>query len=146
MVGPQCFSSGDGHTKGLLFQLYLGLEGIPEVDNDPKGKFVFFKVTPSNDIVLSVHVPSGYSTREQLDRGSLFEGLQNYIKNKNKGNENKIILGDFNCTMNKMNRDGENKRQRLYRYCSSYSLPKPIVDNELEDLNDHGERGNLDSY
>ena len=48
--------------------------------------------------------------------------------------------------MNKMNRDGENKRQRLYRYCSSYSLPKLIVDNELEDLNDHGERGNLDSY
>ena len=34
---------------------------------------------------------------------------------KNEGNENKIILGDFNCTMNKMDRAGENKTQILYR-------------------------------
>ena len=25
------------------------------------------------------------------------------MENKNEGNENKIILGDFNCTMDKMN-------------------------------------------
>ena len=31
------------------------------------------------------------------------------MENKNEGNENKIILGDFNCTMNKMERDGRNK-------------------------------------
>ena len=36
------------------------------------------------------------------------------MENKNEGNENKIILGDFNCTMHKMKRDGENKTQRLY--------------------------------
>ena len=34
----------------------------------------------------------------------------------------KIMLGDFNCTMNKMNRDGENKTQTLYRCCSNYAL------------------------
>ena len=34
---------------------------------------------------------------------------------KNEGNENKIILGDFNCTMNKMDRGGENKTPTLYR-------------------------------
>ena len=33
-----------------------------------------------------------------------------------------------------MDRDGENKTQRLYRFCSNYSLLKLIVDNELEDL------------
>ena len=68
----------------------------------------------SNDRVLCVHAPSGYSTREQMARGCFFEGLQNYTENKNKGNENKIILGDFNCTINKMDRDSENKTQRLY--------------------------------
>ena len=31
------------------------------------------------------------------------------MENKNEGNENKIILGDFNCTMDKMERDGRNK-------------------------------------
>ena len=35
-------------------------------------------------------------------------GLQNYIKNKKEGNENKIIFGDFS-TMDKMGRDGGNK-------------------------------------
>ena len=29
------------------------------------------------------------------------------MQNKNEGNENKIILGDLNCTMDKIDRDGE---------------------------------------
>ena len=35
------------------------------------------------------------------------------MENKNKGYENKTILEDFNCTKDKMDRDGVNKRQRL---------------------------------
>ena len=35
------------------------------------------------------------------------------MENKNEGNENKIMLGDFNCTMDKMDRYGENKTQAL---------------------------------
>ena len=34
------------------------------------------------------------------------------MENKNDGDENKIILGDVNCTMGKMNRYGGNKTQR----------------------------------
>ena len=93
----------------MLVLLHLG----PKVDTYPKGRFVSFKCTPSNDRVLCVYVPSGYSTREQLDRRRFFEGLQSYMDNKNKRNENKIILQDYNYTMNKMERDGENKTQRL---------------------------------
>ena len=85
-------------------------------------------------IEFSVCAPSGYSTREQLARRRFFEGLQNYMQNKNEGNENKIMLGDLNCTMDKIDRDGENKTQRLYRCCSNYALSKLIVDNGLEDL------------
>ena len=47
--------------------------------------------------------------------GRFFEGLKNYMQNKNEGNENKIILGDLNCTMDKIDRDDEKKTQRLYR-------------------------------
>ena len=36
------------------------------------------------------------------------------MENKNQRNESKIILEDFNCIMDKMDRDGENKPQRLY--------------------------------
>ena len=42
--------------------------------------------------------------------------------------EKKKILGDFNCTINKMDRYGGNKIQRLYRCCSYYALN---VDNGL---------------
>ena len=53
------------------------------------------------------------------------------MENKNKLNKNKIILEDFNCTMDKMARDGENKTQRLYWCCSSYALSKLFLDNGL---------------
>ena len=56
------------------------------------------------------------------------------MQNKNEGNENKIMLGDLNCTMDKIDRDGENKTQILYRCCSNYALSKLMVDNGLEDL------------
>ena len=59
--------------------------------------------------VFSVFSPSGHNTREQLARGSFYEGLQNYMENKNEGNENKIILGDFNCITDKMEREVEIK-------------------------------------
>ena len=56
------------------------------------------------------------------------------MHNKNEGNEYKIMLGDVNCTMDKIDRDGENKTQRLYRCCSNYVLSKLIADNGFEDL------------
>ena len=62
----------------MLGQLHL--EGVAEVDTDLKGKFMFFKVTLSNNRVLCVCFPSGYSTKEQLIKGRFFEGLLNIWK------------------------------------------------------------------
>ena len=53
-LGPIFFFPGDSHTKGMLFLLHLGLEGITEVDTDPKERFVSFKVTTSNESSLFV--------------------------------------------------------------------------------------------
>ena len=44
------------------------------------------------------------------------------------------MLGYLNCAMDKIDRDGKNKTQSLYRCCSNYALSKIIVDNGLEDL------------
>ena len=38
----------------MLFLLHLVLEDITEVDTDPKGRFVSFKVIPSNESSLFV--------------------------------------------------------------------------------------------
>ena len=50
------------------------------------------------------------------------------MEHNNEQNENKVILGDFNCTMDKIDRYDGNKAQGLYRCCSNYAL---IVDNAL---------------
>ena len=51
-LGPIFLSPGSSHTKGFIAQLHPGLEGVTEVDIDPKGRFVSFKVTLSNNRVL----------------------------------------------------------------------------------------------
>ena len=56
------------------------------------------------------------------------------MKNKSGGNGSKIILGDFNCSMDKMDRDGGKKRQKGYGCGSKYSHSKLISNNGLKDL------------
>ena len=64
------------------------------------------------------------------------------MENKSDRNDNIIILRHFNCTINKMEKDGGNKIQRLHGCGSIYFLSKLIVDKRLEDLY---RRKNLDS-
>ena len=109
MVGLFCFYPGDSWTKRLVALLHLGLEGVTEVNTDPKWGFLSFKGTLSTDRVLCVYASSGHNTTEQLAWEHFFEGLQDYMKNKSGGNGSKIILGDFNCSMDKMDRDGGKK-------------------------------------
>ena len=90
-----------------------------------------FKITPSNNRVLCVYARSGHNSREQLTRGSFPEGLQNCMENRDEVNENKITLRDFDCTMDKMDRDSGNKTQTIYRCGYNYVMSKLIVDNGL---------------
>ena len=56
-LGPIFLSPGRSHTKGFIAQHHLGLEGVTEVDTDPKGRFVSFRVTLSNNRVLCFCAP-----------------------------------------------------------------------------------------
>ena len=64
------------------------------------------------------------------------------MENKNVGNGNKIILGDFICTMDKIDRYGRNKTQKLYSRCSKYTR---IVDNGLKAYGEEKTRSPLSS-
>ena len=118
MMGSNFFSLGDSHTKESFPCFIWNLK----VETAPKGRFVSFKFTSSNDRVICVYSPLGYSTREQLDRGRFFEGIQIYVGNEYKRNENKTILEDFNYTMDKIDRDDKSKTQKIHWCCSSYAL------------------------
>ena len=116
----------------MLFLLHLGLEGVTEVDTDPKERFVSLKVTTSNE--GSLFVPLQSIAPESSWLGGAFLKYYKKICKIKEGNENKKMLGVLNCTMDKVDRVGENKTQRLYRCCCNYALSKLIVDNGLQDL------------
>ena len=69
---------------------------------------------PFNGRVLCVYTPSGHNIMEQLARKIFFKGQQSYIKNKRERNENKIILGDFNCNVDKTDSNGEKNTKTLF--------------------------------
>ena len=85
-----------------------------------KGGLCFLRLLP---LMRVLFVPLQSIAPENSWLGEhFFEELENYMQNKNRGNENKIMLEDLNCTMDKIDRDGENKTQRLYTCCSSCTL------------------------
>ena len=98
----------------MLLLLHPGFNNFTDVDIGPKGRFISFKVAPSEDRVLCIYAPSGHNNRQQMTRGCFFEGLQTYMEDKTQGNENKIIIGDFNCTLDQKDRDEGNKTNRRY--------------------------------
>ena len=104
------FSPGDNHTEELSVMLHPGLKGVTEVDTDPKRRFAFFRLT-----------------RKLRARGHFFEELKSYMENANKENKNKIILGDFDCIMDKTDSYGGNKTQRIHTCCFNFTLSKLII-------------------
>ena len=88
---------------------------------------------PRISVIISLQViASGNSLRFSSEQFS--ERLPNYMQIKTKQIENKIIFEDFNCAMDKRERDGENKAQIIYWFRFNYALSKLIESNELEDL------------
>ena len=65
------------------------------------------------------------------------------MENKSGRNESKILLEDFDCALDEMDKDDGNKTQRLYRCGSNYALSKLIMNNGLEGL---WRRENSDSF
>ena len=125
-------SPGDNHTKGLVVLLYPGLQGITEVDIDPKMEFVSFKVTPLPLMTeISVFMPlQGIAPRNSWLEGA---SLKDYkiiwkikIREIKKKKKKKKYLETSNVLWKKMYQYGGNKTQILYICCSNYAL---IVDN-----------------
>ena len=80
-MGPIFFSPGDTDTKEMLFLLHLGVEGVTEIDTDPKESFVSFKVTTSNKSSLFVHLQS-IATESRWLGGAFLKDYKNICKIK----------------------------------------------------------------
>ena len=51
-LGPVLISPGDTFSKGILIFLHPGFPDVTEIDPDLNGRFISFKVAPSDDRVL----------------------------------------------------------------------------------------------
>ena len=111
-LGPIFLSPGSSHTKGFIAELHPGLEGVTEVDIDPKGRFVSFKVTLSNNRVLCFLPLKGIKPESSWLKGVSLKDYKIAWKINVREIKTKIILGDFNITMDKMDRDGGNETCR----------------------------------
>ena len=67
------------------------------------------------------------------------------MKNKCEGNGNNVKVGDFNSPMDKMDKVGGNKRQKLYRCCSNYVMQKLIAENKPENYGEEKTQNPLSS-
>ena len=72
----------------MLFLLYLGLEGVTEVETDPKARFVSFKVTTSNESSLSVPL-QGIAPESSWLRRAFLKDYKNICKIKMRGMKTK---------------------------------------------------------
>ena len=88
MIGSIFFSPGDTHTKEMLFLLHMGLEGVAEVDTDPKERFVSFKVTTSNESSLFVPL-QGIAPESSWLGGTFLKDYKNICKIKMMGTKTK---------------------------------------------------------
>ena len=80
-MAPIFFSPGDTHTKGIVFLLHLGFEGVFKVDTDPKESFASFKITTSNESSLFVTLQSIAPESSWLG-GAFLKGYKNIGKIK----------------------------------------------------------------
>ena len=131
-MGPIVFCPGDSHTKGLLVLLHPVIKGITEIDTEliRKGGLYPLRLILSRE--FSALMPlQGIAIGNSWLGGISLKDCKNIWKIKMREMKKKIIFGDFNCIMDKINRYGRNKTRTLCRCCSNYVI---IVDNGLKDL------------
>ena len=72
----------------MLFLFHLDLEGVTEVDTDPKERFVSFKVTTSNESSLFVSL-HGMAPESNWLGGAFLKDYKNICKIKTRKMETK---------------------------------------------------------
>ena len=81
-MGLIVFCPGYTHINGMLFLLDLGLEGVTEVETDPKEMFVSFQITTTYN-QSSLFVPlQGIAPEDSWLGGAFLKDYKNICKIK----------------------------------------------------------------
>ena len=92
--------------------MLLRKNSAPEIEllrSDPKGKYLIFNITSTNDTVVAIYAPSGILKEKRQERRLFYYRIRILIRQYMPRGSNLIFLGDFNTTLEKLDTiSGEN--------------------------------------
>ena len=88
---------------------------ISILKTDPKGQYIIFRLLNSNEVIVNIYAPSGIVKEKRELRQNFFRNLNKQIELHSNRADNIILLGDFNTTLNPIDRSsgelGEGKSE-----------------------------------
>ena len=107
--GQIILAPGTVHRDGIML---LRKNSAPEIQllrSDPKGKYLIFNIVNTNDTVVAIYAPSGILKEKRQERKLFYYRIRRLIRKYMPHGSNLILLGDFNTTLDKLDRiSGEN--------------------------------------
>ena len=102
--GEVYISPGTTFRDGILLLVNNSAPKIEILKTDTNGKFIIFRIVNTSDVVVALYAPSGIIREKQELRQKFFRKLRKEILFNTNTNDNIILLGDFNTTLNALDR------------------------------------------
>lgn len=102
--GEVYISPGTTFRDGILLLVNNSAPKIKILKTDNNGKFIIFRIVNTSDVVVALYAPSGIVREKQELRQNFFRKLRKEILFNTNTNDNIILLGDFNTTLNVLDR------------------------------------------
>lgn len=127
--GEIAIAPGESQQNGILVLCNTNAPKIENLKTDKEGRYIIMRVKDSNDVLLNIYAPSGMNNTKKNDRTKFFKHLTKVLKNFKKPSENIILTGDFNNTLEKIDKTGN------FTLCPSQTQLKTLLQEfDLEDV------------
>ena len=107
--GEVIISPGKTKTCGALVLAKRTAPPIEQIINDLAGRYIFLKIKNTTDAVLALYVPSGIMKERRIDGQMFIRKIKKLLYKKITRENNLILLGDFNMTLDNKDRSAGGK-------------------------------------
>ena len=107
--GEVIISPGKTKTYGVLVLAKRTAPPIEQIINDLAGRYIFLKIKNTTDAVLALYVPSGIMKERRIDGQMFIRKIKKLLYKKITRENNLILLGDFNMTLDNKDRSAGGK-------------------------------------
>ena len=107
--GEVIISPGKTKTCGVLVLAKRTAPPVEQIINDLAGRYIFLKIKNTTDAVLALYVPSGIMKERRIDGPMFIRKIKKLLYKKITRENNLILLGDFNMTLDNEDRSAGGK-------------------------------------